>query len=293
MKFSIIINKWTNFYFFVQNLSESHPNSRKDYNVLWRRELGKFSTEEEGSLKRFKEIRLKYLESKSCFEKAFFLSENPLEELTLTLLKEEYQIVRNTFSLLENKFNSLYEKDLLLLNRWQETLDKVANNQKLTETILVFLNALYKTSVRGKEVNVYLLFSNQERTGGGANIDNQSISVEVSNYPLKNIGNVLGVIWHETTHLLFQNHYFYPLVLQYFHGDQKTADFINEIVISSLFPRGILGIRLLKNKPPVTLSSKINPQQTIEILNLIKKYIDQKMALDENYIAQLHSIIKK
>lgn len=216
IKFNIKISKWANFYFFIQNLSEWHFSNRKDYNLLWRKMLGALSAQEEDALKKFKEIRLGYPQSKSCFEKAFFLSECPFEELTLILSVEESQTVKSIFSLLESKFNFLYEKDLPLLNRWQEILDKAINNQKLTDTILVSLNSLYKTSIQEKEINVYLLLSALEHTGGGANIDNQSISIEISHCPLEDTRHALGIIWHETIHLVFQSQYFHPLLIKYF-----------------------------------------------------------------------------
>lgn len=293
IKFNIKISKWANFYFFIQNLSEWHFSCRKDYNLLWEKILGTFSIQEKDTLERFKEIRLKYPQSKSCFEKFFFLLEDPFEKLILTLSVEEYQAVKNTFSLLESKFNSLYEKELPLLNRWQELLDKAINNQELTDTILVFLNTLYKTSVQGEEINIYLLFSAVDHTGGGANVDNQSISIEISRYPLEDTGHVLGIVWHETIHLVFQNKYFYPLLTWYFQKDKQKASLINEVVTASLFPKGMLGIQLLKNNPAIRLLPDIDVKQTVDILNLTKEYLDKNKYFDEDYIKKLSLITKK
>ena len=76
MKFSININKSANFYFFIQNLSEWHFSNRKDYNDLWRKELGKFSEEEATALKKFKEIRLQHKSAKTIFESIFCLAKS-------------------------------------------------------------------------------------------------------------------------------------------------------------------------------------------------------------------------
>jgi len=293
IKFNIKISKWANFYFFIQNLSEWHFSNRKDYNLFWRKTLGTFSTQEEDALKRFKKIRLKYPQSKSCFEKAFFSSENHFKELSKTLPIEEFQAVKNIFSLLESKFTFLYEKDLPLLNCWQEELIKSVNNQKLTDIILASLNTLYKTSIQEKEIHIYLLFSIKEHTGGSANIDNQSIGVEISRHSLENIKYVLGIIWHETIHVIFQNQYFYPLLMDYFSGKQSRVDFLNEVVTASLFPKGMLGIRLLKNKPSSKLLLDINTKKTIEILNLTKEYLDQNKYFNKDYIKRLSLIIKR
>ena len=293
MKFKIIISRWANFYFFVQNLSEWHFSNRKKYNILWRKELGVFSVEEEDILKQFREIRLKYPQSRSCFESAFFLSEDPFSKLSDILPTTQYQITKNTFLLLENKFNSLYAKDLPLLHSWQKALAEIANDEQFINTALTSLNSLFKTSIREKDIDIYLLFSTTEHTGGGANINNYSISVESSRYPLEKLNHVIGIIWHETIHLVFQNQYFYPLLMEYFSEDRQSADFINEVTIGALFPKGMMGIRLLKNKPTARLSPEFNIEQTTQTLNLIKEYLDQNKRLDEDYLKRLELIIKK
>ena len=293
MKFNIKISKWGVFYFFIQNLSEWHFSNRKDYNVVWREEMDTFSEQEEDALKKFRKIRSKYPQSKSCFEKIFFLSEKPFEELLLSLPEEDCQTIKNIFSLFEDKFNTLYKKDLSLLNDWQETLGKISNDQELVRTITTFLNVLYRTSVQKRDVNVFILFSTSTHTGGGANIDDQSISVEISRYPLENVGYVLGIVWHEIIHFIFQNQYFYPLLVKLFLEDQQKVDFINEITTASLFPKGMLGIRLLKNKPAARLASDISAEQTIEILNLTKEYLDKNKSFDRDYLKKLSLIIKR
>ena len=81
MKFRFLISKQANFYFFVSNLSEWHFSCGKDYNILWKKELGQFSPKEKDALKRFKEIRLKYPSGKSLFERAFFINKTPFLKL--------------------------------------------------------------------------------------------------------------------------------------------------------------------------------------------------------------------
>lgn len=293
MRFEFVVRKWANFYFFVQNLSEWHFSCRKDYNVLWRQELGEFSPKEENYLKNFRELRSKYKSSRTHFEQIPFTSDNPLKEFKKVLSLEEYEQIEKTFSLFERKFDSLYKKEFPVLEQWKKDLDKKANDLVLVNSIIDILSILFDVSESEMKIKIYLLFSNINHTGGGTNIDAQSVSLEISRYPLENIGHVLGIMWHEIIHLLFQNHYFYPLILDFCHNDQKTADFINEITISSLFPRGILGVKLLKNKPPLKLSPQISPDQTFELLNLTKKYIDCKKRLDKAYIESLSMILKR
>jgi len=87
MKFKFIISKWGNFYFFVQNLSEWHFSCRKNYNVLWQKELGILSPKEKKALKVFKKIRSNFPSGKTFFEQAFFTKKNPWNDI-----KKIYQL---------------------------------------------------------------------------------------------------------------------------------------------------------------------------------------------------------
>lgn len=287
MKFSIIINKWANFYFFVQNLSEWHFSNRKEYNILWRSELGQFSPEEENALKKFKEIRLKYKTSKSHFERAFFTAKSPFEELKKHLPAEEYDALREIFDLFKDKFNLLHEKDLPLLRQWQKNLNKKINDHSLIKSITNILSVLYAVPSPKKTINVYLLFSSPDRTGGGANIDEQSITVETSRYPLEGINNAIGIIWHEVIHLCFEKKYFLPLLINYFKQDSAAISLVIELTVSSLFPKGVIGQDILYLPKPKILNTRIPSEFNETLLNIMKEYIEGRKKLDKNYIVNI------
>jgi len=292
MKFEFIISKWANFYFFISNLSEWHFSNRKEYNILWRKELGNFSAEEENALKKFKEIRSNYPSGKTFFEQSFFQEDDPWQRLKNNLPSDEYKILKDIFDLFKNKFEVLYKNDLPFLEQWQKELEKTANEKNLVENITKILGVLFNTSPSKEEVKIYLLFSTSNHAGGGANIDEQSISVEISRYPVEQIKQILGIIWHETTHLLFQNYFFFSLLLKHFPEDRQMVNLINEATISALFPKGILGIRLLKNKPAAILCPGLNATQTVDTLNLVKEYVDQNKQFNEIYLEKILAIIK-
>lgn len=291
MKFKFIVSKWANFYLFVSNLSEWHFSARKNYNILWKEELSKFSDEEENALNKFKEIRQNYNSGRTFFEKAFFCADDPFDILQENLSKTEYQTIKQIFSVLENKFNILYNNDLPLLEKWREELINRINNSSSTNNITNTLAMLYNILIPEKEINIYISFSTYQQTGGSANIDDKSITLEVSRYPLEKINHALGIIWHEVIHLAYQDN-FYKLLLISSPTNQKIADFINELVVASLFPRGILGIRSLNTIPAIKLSPQINETQTINIINLTKIYIDQNKSFDSDFIKKLEVIIK-
>lgn len=292
MKLEFKISKWANFYFFIQNLSEWHFSNRKDYNELWRKELGNFSLKEENALKRFKQIRLSYPSGKTFFEQSFSKEDDPWQKLKNNLEPDKYKIIKEIFDLFKNKFEILFKKDLPFLEQWQRELRKTANEKNLIENITKILSVLFNTFLSKEKVKIYLLFSASNHTGGGANINKQSISVEISRYPIEQTGQVLGIIWHEIIHLLFQNYFFFSLLLKHFPENPKMANLINEATISALFPGGILGIRLLKNKPAKILCPGLNTTQTVDILNLVKEYVDQNKHFNEIYLEKILAIIK-
>jgi len=294
MKFRFIISKWGNFYFFIQNLSEWHFSCRKKYNALWQKELGSLSLEEKQTLKVFKKIRSKYKPAKTCFEQAFFSVKNPWQLLTTTLNPTEYQNIRKIFITFQNKFEKFYHKEYPLLEQWQKLLEKTANKKILNQKITKILDNLYKTKFTNKNItiNVYLLPSTPDTTGGGANIDEKNISLEISRYPTKKNNHALAILWHETIHLIFEKQYFYPLISQKYGYLQKDKIFINEITAASLFPKGILGQELLKNKPGPLYFGKFHRQKG-KFFRIMKSYITQKKNLDTHYIENILFIINK
>ena len=288
----MIVSKSANFYFFIQNLSEWHFSNRKDYNVLWREELGQFSPEEEVAIKRLKDVHLRYPFGKLYLGRYFFLDENPWVALEQEISQEDFNELRNIFSLLENKFNLFWEKELPLLLEWYKELTSKINDASLTEPLVNLLKIIFSTPPSESDIRISLLPSSPIHTGGGANIDKKNISLEISRYPLEEANHAMSLIWHETIHLCFQKQYFLPLVEAQFPNDRQKSDLVNEVAIRSLFPRGILGIRLFKNKPGNRLMNMTDPQQTTEILNLTKEYIDNKKIFDSEYIKRMTEILK-
>ncbi len=290
MKFRFIISKRANFYFFISNLSKWHFSCVKDYNILWQEELGQFSPEEKRALKIFKKIRCKYPSGKSLFERAFFTNKTPFSILKKNLPVGEYEIIAEVFKILGKKFNLLYKKELPFLSMWKNKLDNIKIDKVSTNSIIEILKTLFNTLPTVKKCNVYLLFSSEFHTSGGANIDEESVSLEISRYHLKNVNHVTAIIWHEIIHLLFQNNYFYPKLMEIFKDRQKTK-IINEIIIASLFPRGVLGDKFFKNRIADKLYSGISLSKTKKILDLTEHVISDKKSFDEEYIRKIAKIL--
>lgn len=290
MRFNFLISKQANFYFFISNLSEWHFSCGKYHNVFWKKELGEFSKKEKEALIKFKKVRLKYPEGESLFEISFFTKENPFLELRKKMPTDDYKIIVETFSALETKFNLIYKKDLPFLKKWNDKLNINANNKIETSSIVKILETLFKTSPIVKRCDVYLLLSSFGYTGGSANINKKSINIEISRHSLKNAGHAVSIVWHEIIHLLFQKAFF-DLVLKILKNRQK-ARIVNEIIISSLFPRGVLGEKFFKNKLTDKINSKVNQEQTKKILKLTESFVLRKKSFDERYIKEIVDILK-
>lgn len=287
MKFSVVINRWAIFYFFIQNLSEWHFSNRQDYNILWRDELGRFSSEEENALKQFKEIHLRYPFGKLYLGRQFFLEENPWTVLEKKLSREDFINLKNVFSSLEEKFNLLWEKEFSLLTHWQKELGVRINEPKLIKSITDILNVLFNSPPSREEVKIYLLFSTPD---GGASTDGQSIKVEISRYPINDVNRALGIIWHETIHLCFERQSFLLLLNKKYPNDSDAVNLIREATNSSLFPNGALGIKFFSNKRNL-LNTKIPQKYNEKLLVLTNKYIDENKSFDNEYIEAIYNLI--
>ncbi|MBU1092379.1 hypothetical protein KJ836_01765 [Patescibacteria group bacterium] len=293
MQFRIVIKKWANFYFFIQNLSEWHFSNRKTYNHIWRKQLGSFSPEENNALAKFRKIRINYPESKSIFEHAFFTTNNPWPILQEKLPINEMNNLRNVFVIFKKKFEFIYKQDQPHLKSWKNNLKKRTDQKTLVGPITKILSVIYNTKPRRKQITIYLLLSSYLTTGGGVNINNKSISLEISRYPLSNIGNVLGVIWHEIIHLLFEKKHFIGLIRH--HCPQIKDDTLNisEVTARLLFPAGILSHKFFATPLGGTGYIDTSNKKMKLLYRLITQYTEQTelKPLDETYLTHLIAII--
>ena len=141
-----------------------------------------------------------------------------------------------------------------------------------------------------KTIKVYLLFSSSNTWGGGANIGKNSIILEISRLPFKKetMPFVLGAIWHELTHAYFEKYHFIPLLHKCSLNNQNI-DAISEITIRAIvYPEGVLGIKLLK----IPILKKKN-KTFLLLKKIIKKYIQQKKSLDNEYIKKIIFLLPK
>lgn len=291
MEFKIIVKKWANFYFFISNLSEWHFSCRHSYNEFWEKELGKLSKNEKESLKIFARFHKKYPLGVDFFGQIFFIKNNPFIALKKELPIKHFQLLKKVFRVFNPRFEKIYKKDLPLLKTWKVKLEKIANRLLIINSLNNKLTTLYNTEpLQKKIIKVYLLISSPNLSGGGANMDNESITLELSGYPLKVINQIIGVIWHELIHLHFENNYFIPLINKIYNNDQEKINLIKEATASSLLPNGVLGITLLNTKSKI-LNNKIPQKYNKSLLKLSGLYLKNNKFFDNRYIQKINSIL--
>lgn len=292
MKFKFVISKWANFYFFVSNLSEWHFSCRPAYNKFWGKELGKLSKKEQSALKLFVKLHKKYPLGGDFFGQVFFVKKHPFAVLKKELPLKHFRSLKSVFELFAPRFEKLYKKELPFLKGWATNLKKSANRISIIKKINTTLANLYHAEpLIKKHIKVYLLFSSPNRNGGGANMDNKSVTLELSRYPLRATNQVIGVVWHELIHLHFENNNFIPSINKIYRGDKKMVDLIKEATASSLLPNGILGINLLHIKSKL-LNARIPIRHTKPLLKISKKYFENNKFFDEQFIRKVNAIIQ-
>lgn len=289
MEFKTIISKQANFYFFVQNLSEWHFSNRKQYNIFWEKELGGFSEGERGAIKLFKEVHLKYPFENSYLGRYFFTEKNSWDVLSKELPKKDFEEIRNIFSLLEEKFEALYKRNLPLLKKWQDILNKGLNNENIG-TINDTLSKLYNTEPLDKDIDIFLLFSTGKNSGNGSTTNNKSINVEISQCPFDQKNHITGIIWHELTHLYFEKGHFLDLLNQEFCSDKEKIRLAREITNCSLFPNGVLG-KLLLGISQSSLNARVPIKDKDKLLELTEEYVRERKSFDEKYVGKIYDFL--
>ncbi len=308
MKFKFIISKWANFYFFLHNIADLEwpwRSRRLFKKQLWKKHLGSLSKEEKKALVILKEIYLKYV-PKKYLGKPFFLEKNPWKGLEEEILKEEVLRLKKVFSVWKERFEKIYSQDLPNLERWKKELQLQMGNpeiKKINNFIQAKASILYnaippKTII----IKVYLMLNDSEMGISGhrgKGLDEKSIMLELSGFPIQKINNCLAILWHEIIHCCYSSVYFLPL-LKRIPKTRRVAAWLEELNVRSLLGRGIWDIKFFNRPLPLTLNPsppKIDPRlnsiQTIEIINLADQYIKENKRFNKDYIEKFIQILKR
>jgi|SRR3989344_844034 len=288
------IIRYANLYFFIQNLSEWHFSNRKDHNETWRNEL-LFSAEAKLCLKEFKKIHQQYSFGDKYLGRPFFLNKDPWPAVKLLVGKDAGAKIENIFAILESYFNTIYAKDEVMLKKWEAIIAKpefVTNASYINSMLAGF----YGCAPYNENCAIYLLLSTEKRNGGTAGtISGNAVTLELSRASIKSEKHMSDVLWHELIHLYFRNCVFYPLLEKCTDSNRSVMGRIDELLASSLLPKGLLKQNILapveESKTHGYFNARINSEKKIiNIQKLIYPYLQQKKVVDINLAQELYKI---
>jgi len=293
MRIITSVSYWANFYFFIQNLSSWHRSVRVEYNDAWIDRIGKVNNDERRALKRFADIRSRFKQGRSIFELAFFLQDDPFIFLKNKLHEKDFLFLKKLFEIFSNRFNQIYDAEKKQFIVWKDILKEEFSDLIKIDEIHYQLSKLLGNCFIKNEVEIFLLLSAGNRCGGGSNIDQNSISIELSGTSKEKKNLIMGVIWHELIHLKWQNVVLHDLLVDMLGGDMTEVALMNEMIISTLFPRGILGKKYYDIELPNKFGFSNDMQKNREIFKLMEEYINSGRQVDRDLITLIKNIHRK
>lgn len=296
MRFRIIVNRWANFFFFVNNLSGWHFSTIKPYNDYWLTRLGGINATEQKALAQFANLQRRWPRKEREISDFFFNERDPFAALAKTIPVGKQRVLQEVFTVFKKKFDRLYAVEFSSLRNWQKTLRASLGTKRRNEEIVRSLTVLHGPPCRActRPVPLYLLVSAPGGIGGSADVDGFRITAEVSQSPRSPRGelpHILGTIWHEVIHLCFDKQRFRPILERLYPKDGRTVRRINEVVAATLFPAGILGKRFLNIPLQLPTRSLASPQNAQKILELSSLYLQKKRQFDEQFVQRTRELL--
>lgn len=312
-------SKFSNYFFFLSNLSEWHFSCRKNYNIIWEK-LTPSLVEKTKKLTLFGNILKKYEKWDGNANFPVSARATDLKSITEGMSVKEKKIIEQTFLLFKTEFEKIWKKALPRLKIFLKSF-KTKKYQKLIKRGGKMLE-VYFGRPTGKKLDIYLLMAPAgERGGGGANIGPNKISVEIGNISDAGIRWISGIILHEASHASYQNkfndlvrkftksislrEYKKYKILKIFNGNFEIA--MKELITSSIVGDGIIneivfGFPSQKHlKEDIELldwnecshSSLLRKSASIYLRSINKKYLKNKKQIDIDYLKYTLVFLKK
>lgn len=331
MKFNIKYTKLGNFFFFVSNLSEWHFSCRKQYNQKWLKNEKPMTAEKKKGLSYFSRTMKKY--NFRQYLGAPFLVEDSEKKawgkIKNIVTKKEYEKIQSIFEVFAPRFDKIWNKDKKILDNNVKVFSKENRRPcygKIDKTLQEFFGQ--KISEKFKKTNVYLIKHPLEnwRIAGGANLQSRGITLECNQLVYKDASSelALAVSYHEFIHLVFQNKFKKIInraiadvgeknILSFF--GRAIDEFIMEIVINALFPRGYLANKYLHYRPFENNFKKNHEKYKLAydlfkqnkqanfldviycivyyLYPLTEEYIESRKKIDIDYVMRIIDFLKK
>jgi len=323
LEFKFHYTKTANLFYFVSNLAEWHFSCRKNYNKIWLEKTGALDDKEKQALKQLAKLLIKYHFSsgqKGPDDPSKFLgipftvySDNEVwGKVEEWVEPEELLMLKNIFEVLGSRFEKLWVEEEPKLADWKATLvEELA--QKKYDDLEKDLEAFFDQKPKFSKIDVYLLM-NPANLGGGANIGPGRVTLECTALPTEAVSDVLNVLYHETTHLVFEYGYYQNLLewfLQsikdeysekhtFFKSGRGLRVIINEAATSSLLPEGYLAYKYFGSDVFKKVAKGRGDDfgayrlfAAAKLFPVVKDYIKNKKPVDRVYLQKVWEVFEE
>lgn len=334
LEFKFHFTKTANLFHSISNLAEWHFSCRKNYNKIWLERTGALGDKEKQALERLAKLLIKYHFSsgqKGPNDLSKFLGipftiysdDEVWEKVEEWVKPEEFLVLRNIFEIFGPRFEKLWVEEEPKLISWKTILVEELAKKKYDD-LEKDLETFFDQKPKYSSIDVYFLM-NPVNLGGGANIGPGRVTLECSALPTEAVSDVLNVLYHETTHLVFEYGYYQNLLERFLQSikdgySEKHAFFksgrslrviINEAAISSLLPEGYLagkcfGRRVLCNIEKALGKNFENIAKGKEdsfrayrlfaaakLFPVVKGYIKNKKPVDRAYLQKVWEVFEE
>lgn len=323
MNFYYHITKTGNIFHFVSNLTNWHFSVRKSYKEFWVEKTGSLSNSDYAMLKKAERLFQKYSYGDKFWGKVFL--RRPEEDMWDYAYKffgendtNEFKEILAYFS---PRFEKIWKHEYAQLIKWKQLLTRTEVKFASPELNSV-LNGLfnYHPNENIQFKIVLLMCSPSTAGGGGANIGEAALTLEVSRIPVSKCNTVWMFFWHELVHSQWGVRGEYKKLLTDFINDQKQdivqlentslplKILVNEAVIESLFPYGYLARKYFRFDSDKYYQIQINKQKrhgltmsplalwrlfsSHELQGVVKDYVDNSKPIDTNYLKVVNGLLQ-
>lgn len=323
LEFKFHFNKTGNFFHFLSNLTEWHFSCRKNYNQIWLEKTGALDDKEKQALKQLAKLLIKYHFSsgqKGPEDPSKFLGipftissdRDAWKKVEGWVEPEEFSTLKNIFEVFEPRFEKIWVEEKPKLASWKTTLiEELA--QKKYDDLEKDLEAFFDQKPKYSSIDVYLLM-NPANLGGGANIGPGRVTLECTALPAEAVSEVLNVLYHETTHLVFEYGYYQNLLGRFLQSikeeySKKHAFFksgrglrviINEAAMSSLLPEGYLAHKYFGSDVFKKVAKGRGEDfgayrlfASAKLFPLAKDYVENKKPVDRDYLQKVWEVFEE
>ncbi|MEK7575788.1 MAG: hypothetical protein AAB491_01745 [Patescibacteria group bacterium] len=319
MKFFIQVTKTANKFHFISNLTDWHFSCRESDNKRWLEETGKLTQKEKNALKLFTKILKKYDFGENFIGKPFTRNNDKeiWKNIKKFINKKEFERIQEIFYVFDKRFEKIWKKERDRLKFWKIKLQKYLSKYKGNKEIFGKSKIFFRAKNLPSTMEIYLLIGSG---GGGANIGKGAITLDFSNRPISHLKYALGVITHETLHLIANSSQYYlknlkktaeslsvPRKNSLISGKRRKRSIVNEAIIGAICPEGYVFTKYFLNlsdkkankyfeKRIHNAKNKFSEWRTFSAKKLYfitKDYFENKKPIDKEFFNTTIQIFKK